>query len=324
MNDYPLPGKPVLEQATQRFADTYGLPPVMAGMEPAEVRRSTACLQDQSLPQGDEDTYGQWVPGPLSPHGRVPVRIVRPAGTQGEVLPVIIYLRGLGWALGGAGSHDRIVRSLALGADAAVIVPDFGHLPEARYPTALERCYAAACWTAQEASGLGVDASRIAIAGDSSGANLAAALTLLAKERAGVRFCYQVLFCPLTDGDCDSPSYRDFSTGYFIRADTMRWFWDLYAPERGQRAEITASPLRATTEQLRDLPPALVVTGEADVARDEGEAYAAKLRAADVPVISARYHGTIHDFMVFDALRGTHASKAALIQAMDLLHVALH
>ncbi|MEV5543805.1 alpha/beta hydrolase [Saccharopolyspora shandongensis] len=323
MTDYGLTDGPVLESVTREFAETHASPPVPPDVDLAAARRLVTELQDKP-PLEETGTYEQWIMGPANPHGRVRVRVVRPAGDRARPLPVIVYLNGLGWALGDSVTHDRILRSLALGADAAVVFPEYDLMPRARYPVALEQCYAVSRWVTEDGANLGLDSSRIALAGDSSGANLAAALTLMAKERGDVSFCYQVLFCPVTDAGCDTPSYHQFATGFFLRADTMRWFWDQYAADPAQRFEITASPLRATIEQLRGLPPALIVTGEADVVRDEGEAYAAKLRAAGVPVTSMRYHGAIHDFMVIDALSGTEAAKAALIQGTDTLHVVLH
>ena len=145
----------------------------------------------------------------------------------------------------------------------------------------------------------------------------------MAKERGDVPLVQQVLFYPVTAASFDTPSYHRFAEGYFLRRDAMRWFWDQYTTDEKQRAEITASPLRATTEQLTGLPPALVITGEADVLRDEGEAYAARLRAAGVPVTAVRYQGIIHDFVMLDALRETHAAGAAIAQAVAVLRTAL-
>ena len=152
---------------------------------------------------------------------------------------------------------------------------------------------------------------------------MAAALTLLAKERGDLRFAHQVLFYPVTDAAFDTPSYRQFAEGYFLRRDAMQWFWDQYTTDEAQRAEITASPLRAGTEQLAGLPPALVITAEADVLRDEGEAYANKLRTAGVPVTAVRYQGIIHDFVMLNALRETRAAQAAIAQAVSTLRTAL-
>ncbi|MFD9132959.1 alpha/beta hydrolase fold domain-containing protein, partial [Streptomyces bottropensis] len=149
-----------------------------------------------------------------------------------------------------------------------------------------------------------------------------AALTLMAKERGDVPLVQQVLFYPVTDASFDTGSYHRFAEGYFLRRDAMQWFWDQYTTDERQRAEITASPLRATKEQLTGLPPALVITGEADVLRDEGEAYANKLREAGVPVTAVRYQGIIHDFVMLNALRGTHAAEAAIAQAITALRTA--
>ncbi|MFF2571439.1 alpha/beta hydrolase [Streptomyces sp. NPDC058084] len=260
---------------------------------------------------------------PVGPTGRVRVQVVRPAGTVGDS-PVVLFLHGLGWALGDADTYRRVVRAFALGADAAVVFVDYERAPQARYPIAVEQCYAVARWICERGGEIGLDGSRMAAVGASAGGNLVAALTLLAKERGGVRLLQQVLLCPVTDAGFDSPSYQEFAHGYLLDRETMRWFWDQYLPDVGQRSQATASPLRATLEQLTGLPPALVVTGEADVVRDEGEAYAGKLRSAGVPVVSLRYHGTIHGFMVLDQLRETASARAALIQALDTVHVALH
>jgi acetyl esterase/lipase len=148
---------------------------------------------------------------------------------------------------------------------------------------------------------------------------MTAALTLLAKQRGDVTFKQQVLFYPVTDANFDTESYLKFAEGYFLGREGMKWFWDQYTTDPAQRAEITASPLRASLDELAGLPPALVITGEADVLRDEGEAYAAKLRQAGVPVTAVRYQGIIHDFVMVNALRETHAAEAAITQAVTVL-----
>ncbi|MFJ8097653.1 alpha/beta hydrolase [Streptomyces griseofuscus] len=264
----------------------------------------------------------EWVTVQGGPTGSVRARIVRPAGATGT-LPVVVYIHGAGWVFGNAHTHDRLVRELAVGARAAVVFPEYDLSPEARYPVAIEQNYAVAQWVVREGAAHGLDAARIAVAGDSVGGNMSAALTLMAKERGDVPLVQQVLFYPVTDASFDTPSYHRFAEGYFLRRDAMRWFWDQYTTDEKQRAEITASPLRATLEQLTGLPPALVITGEADVLRDEGEAYAARLRAAGVPVTAVRYQGIIHDFVMLDALRETHAAGAAIAQAVAVLRTAL-
>ncbi|WP_443068699.1 alpha/beta hydrolase [Streptomyces sp. NBC_01361] len=169
-----------------------------------------------------------------------------------------------------------------------------------------------------------LDGSRLAVAGDSVGGNMSAALTLMAKERGDIPLVQQVLFYPITDANFDTGSYHQFAEGYFLRRDGMQWFRDQYTTDEADRAQITASPLRATTEQLTGLPPALVITGEADVLRDEGEAYANKLREAGVPVTAVRFQGIIHDFVMLNALRETQAAQAAITLAADTLRTALH
>jgi acetyl esterase/lipase len=248
---------------------------------------------------------------------------VKPAGVEGT-LPVILYIHGAGWVFGNAHTHDRLVRELAVGAEAAVVFPEYDLSPEARYPVAIEQNYTVAQWVVRQGASKGLDGTRLAVAGDSVGGNMTAALTLMAKERGDVPLLQQVLFYPVTDASFDTGSYHQFATGYFLRRDGMQWFWDQYTTDEAERAQITASPLRATTEQLTGLPPALVITGEADVLRDEGEAYAGKLREAKVPVTAVRFQGIIHDFVMLNALRGTHAAEAALTMATRTLHTALH
>ncbi|WP_086799231.1 alpha/beta hydrolase [Streptomyces caniscabiei] len=314
------PRRPVLEPAAAAFAEATANPPYLFDLGPVEGRKVVDEVQsgDIAKPAVDEE----WVTVPGGPTGEVRARLVRPAGAEG-VLPVILYIHGAGWVFGNAHTHDRLVRELAVGARAAVVFPEYDLSPEARYPVAVEQNYAVARWIVTEGAGRGLDAGRIAVAGDSVGGNMTAALTLMAKERGDVPLVQQVLFYPVTDAAFDTGSYRRFAEGYFLRRDAMRWFWDQYTTSEKDRAEITASPLRATTEQLQGLPPALVITAEADVLRDEGEAYADKLREAGVPVTAVRYQGIIHDFVMLDALRGTQAAEAAIGQAIATLRTAL-
>ncbi|MFD7656923.1 alpha/beta hydrolase [Actinosynnema sp. NPDC059797] len=305
----------VLEPAAAAFAAATANPPYLFDLGPVDGRKAVDEVQSGEVfkPEVDEEQVTV---------GEVPVRIVRPLGATGA-LPVILYVHGAGWVFGNAHTHDRLVRELAVGTGAAVVFPDYSLSPEAKYPTAVEESYAVARWITTEGAAKGLDGSRLAVAGDSVGGNMSIALTLLAKERGDVRFAQQVLFYPVTDAAFDTPSYHEFAEGYFLRRDAMQWFWDQYTTSEEERARITASPLRATTEELRDLPPALVITAEADVLRDEGEAYADKLREAGVPVTAVRYQGVIHDFVMLNALRETHAAEAAIAQAVAVLKKAL-
>ncbi|EGG48038.1 alpha/beta hydrolase [Streptomyces griseoaurantiacus] len=311
--------RPVLEPAAQAFVEATANPPYLFDLGPVEGRKTVDEVQSGEIekPAVDEE----WITVAGGPTGSVRARLVRPAGAEGT-LPVILYIHGAGWVFGNAHTHDRLVRELAVGAGAAVVFPEYDLSPEARYPVAIEQNYAVARWIVSEGAAHGLDAGRIAVVGDSVGGNMSAALTLMAKQRGDVPLVQQVLFYPVTDASFDTASYHQFAEGYFLRRDGMQWFWDQYTADEAERAQITASPLRATTEQLTGLPPALVVTGEADVLRDEGEAYANKLREAGVPVTAVRYQGIIHDFVMLNALRGTQAAGAAIAQAIGTLRTA--
>jgi acetyl esterase len=264
----------------------------------------------------------RWITVPAEV-GDVRVQIVRPPDAAGT-LRVILYMHGGGWVLGNADTHDRLVRELAVGTGAAVVFVDYDRSPEAHYPVAIEQGYATAQWIVRSGSDNGLDPDRMAIAGDSVGGNMTAALALMASERGDVRFVQQSMYYPVTDAAMDTGSYERFAEGYFLTAKAMAWFWDAYLPQVERRSEPYASPLRASDEQLAHLPPAFVIVDEADVLRDEGEAYAARLRAAGVAVTTVRYDGITHDFMMLNPLSGTHATRAAVAQAISILRNALH
>jgi acetyl esterase len=311
--------KPVLEPAAQQFADDTAKPPFLFELPVPDGRKLVDSVQDGDIPAPAVDVTDLTVDG--GPSGQVSVKIYRPAGSTGP-LPVILYTHGAGWVFGDAHTHDRLVRELTVRADAATVFTNYSRSPEAKYPTAIEEIYAALEWIGENGASQNLDASRIAVAGDSVGGNMTAAITLMAKARGGPRIIAQLLYYPVTDANFDTGSYHQFATGYWLRRDAMQWFWDQYTSGPGQRDEITASPLRASLAELAGLPEALVIVGEADVLRDEGEAYAAKLRAADVPVTAVRFQGIIHDFVMVNALRDTHAAKAATAMGADFLRTA--
>lgn len=249
------------------------------------------------------------------------VRIVRPPAAS-EPLPVVLYIHGGGWVLGNAGTHDRLVRELAVGADAAVVFVEYTRSPEAQHPVAIEQAYATARWITDEGASRGLDASRLAIAGDSVGGNMAAVVALLATERGDVAFVHQSLYYPVTDAAMDTDSYREFAEGYHLRADAMAWFWDNYLPDAAARLDETASPLRAPIDGLRGLPETLLIVDENDVLRDEGEQYGRRLIQAGVRTTLIRYDATIHDFMMLNPLRPSAATTAAIEQAIHVLRKA--
>ncbi|MFI6377063.1 alpha/beta hydrolase [Streptomyces sp. NPDC050546] len=312
-------GSLVLEPEAQQFADATSQPPFLYELGPEKARKVLDDLQAEPIEKLDVDS--EWITVPADV-GDVRVRIVRPRGSA-PPLPVILYMHGGGWVLGNADTHDRLVRELADGARAAVVFVEYARSPEAQYPVAIEQGYATAQWIVREGAAHGLDPDRMAVAGDSVGGNMTAALALMAKERGDVRFVHQSMYYPVTDAEMNTKSYADLATGYFLTAKAMEWFWNAYLPDRAQRSEITASPLKADLDQLADLPPAFLLVDEADVLRDEGEAYAAKLRAAGVDITTVRYDGITHDFMMLNPLSETHATRAAVAQSVTVLRDAL-
>jgi len=273
---------------------------VLTGAQSGPVYKLSADIQDHIIEGG--------------PGGQVSIRIVRPEGNTNR-LPVVMYFHGGGWVLGDKDTHDRLIREIANGAEAAVVFVNYTPSPEAHYPVSIEEAYAATKYIAENSEQFNLDSSRLAVAGDSVGGNMVAAVTLLAKERKGPHIGYQVMFYPVTDANFDTGSYQKFATDHFLTREAMKWFWDNYLPDVERRKEITASPLQATVDQLRGLPPALLITDEFDVLRDEGESYAVKLNQADVPVTAVRYLGITHDFVMLNAVTKSPQARSAIALA---------
>ena len=312
--------QPTLELHTQQFIDSLaGAPPIYT-LSPADAR--SVLTRAQSIPVGKPSAQIEDITLPIGPTGSVPIRIVRPAGAAG-VLPVVMYFHGGGWVLGDRDTHDRLVREIAVGAQAAVVFVDYSRAPEAQYPVAIEQAYAATRYVADNAADLRIDPLRLAVVGDSVGGNMAAAVTLMAKQRRGPNMVFQVLFYPVTDSGFDTSSYIQFADGPWLTKRAMEWFWDAYLPDPAARKQPTATPLNASPDQLVGLPEALVIVDENDALRDEGEAYARKLSDAGVRVTSPRYNGTIHDFVMLNELADTPATRGAIAQAVGALRGAL-
>lgn len=244
----------------------------------------------------------------------IPLTIVRPEGVQGE-LPVFMFFHGGGWVLGDYATHARLIRDLVVNSGAVAVYVGYTPSPEAQYPTAIDQAYAATRWVGEHGKEIQVDSSRLAVAGNSVGGNMAAVVALKAKEAGTPKLSFQLLLWPVTDANLETASYNQFAQGHFLTKPLMKWFWDNYTTDPKQRAERFASPLQATTEQLKGLPPALVQTAEFDVLRDEGEAYARKLDAAGVTVTAVRYNGMIHDYGLLNPLAHIPAVQTALRQA---------
>jgi acetyl esterase len=312
--------RPVLEAGAQQFVEATAHPPYVYELPVEQGRKTVDAAQDGEYPEPAATRQDLTIAG--GPTGQVDISIYRPAGATG-VMPVVLFTHGAGWVFGDVHTHDRLVRELTTRADAATVFTSYSLSPEAKYPTAIEQIYTTLQWIADHGDEHDLDAARIAVAGDSVGGNMTAAITLMAKQRGGPRIAAQLLYYPVTDASFDTPSYLQFAEGYWLRREGMQWFWDQYLSDPAQGAEILASPLRATHDDLAGLPPALVIVDEADVLRDEGEAYAAKLRAAGVPVTTVRYLGTVHDFVMLHALKDTQAAKAATAQGGEFLRAAL-
>lgn len=308
-----------LEPAAREFAAAADAGTPIYTLPYADAREVLRSVQadrvEASAPTTTEDL--SWAIGPT---GSVPVRVVRPTDASAR-LPVIVYLHGGGWVLGDRNTHDHLIRELAVQAHAAVVFVEYGNAPEVRYPINNEQAYAALEHVAAHGVELGLDASRIALAGDSVGGNMAIALTLMAKDRGGPALRHQLLFYPVTDDVSDNSSYSAFANGPFLTRKAMDYFIDAnIAPEH--RGEVLAFPLNASTEQLAGLPAATIITAENDVLRDEGEAYGRKLLAAGVSVTSNRYNGTIHDFVMLNPLADSNAARAAISQGAAQLRKA--
>lgn len=305
-----------LEKAAIEFSDANAPHPRIYELPPEEGRALLEKVQESpvdKLPVDIEDLKvdtGQW--------GSINVRFVRPEGNT-DKLPVIFYIHGAGWVFGSAQTHDKLIRELAVRTNSVVVFPEYSRSPEAKYPTAIEQSYAVLQKLSELAESKGLDLSELAVAGDSVGGNMATVMTILTKERQGLPIQKQLLFYPVTDANFTTDSYQEFAENYFLTKEGMKWFWDQYTTDDSERSEITASPLRATSEELADLPPALILTGEADVLRDEGEAYARKLRDVGVAVTQVRFQGMIHDFVMVNSLDQTNATRAAMLLATQWL-----
>ena len=311
---------PALEPVTQQFVDQLAGTAPIHTLSAAQAR--ALLTRVQSIPVGKPPAALDDTIFPVGPTGSVRVRIVRPRDNT-TILPVVMHFHGGGWMLGDADTHDRLTREIATGVPAAVVFVDYDRSPETQYPVAIEQAYAATKFVAAHANQLNVDASRLAVLGDSVGGNMAAAVTLMAKLRRGPKIDLQILFYPVTDDNFETASYKRFADGPWLTKAAMEWFWNAYLPDPAKRQEITAAPLKAALDELRDLPDALVIVAENDVLRDEGEAYARKLRDAGVRVTSVRYNETIHDFVLLNSLADTPAVRDAISQAVCALKHAL-
>jgi acetyl esterase/lipase len=314
--------RPSLEPVTQEFLDELAasgaLP--LSGRSATSVRAALASLQ--SGPVGKPNADIEDMTFPAGPTGGVSVRIVRPKNTVG-IIPVVMFFHGGGWVAGDVGTHDRLIREIAVAVHAAVVFVEFGRAPEVKFPIAVEEAYAATLYVVHNADSLNLDGTRVAVVGDGTGGNMAAAVTIMSKQRRRPKIAFQVLFYPPTTANFEARSYQQWCHGPWLTQQDMEWLWSVYLPAPSDRADVIATPLSATIDQLRGLPEALLITAELDVLRDEGESYARKLQAARVRTTCTRYIGTIHDFVMLNALADTPAARSAIGQAVAALRAAL-
>lgn len=313
-------GSPGVEHNTQAFLEALakggGQP--LETLSPTDARQVLVGAQKGAkLPPADVSEKTISVEGK-----QIVLNIVRPAGAKG-LLPAFIFVHGGGWILGDFPTHERFVRDLVAESGAAAIFVNYTPSPEARYPVAINEIYAATQWVAEHGAEIKVDGKRLAIAGNSVGGNMATVVALMAKAKGTPTLRSQVLFWPVTNANFENASYDEYATGHFLTKGMMQWFWDAYTTDPKQRQEIYSSPLLATPDQLKGLPPTLIQTAEKDVLRDEGEAYARKLDAAGVNVVVTRYNGMIHDFGLLNVLADLPATRAALHQASEELKARL-
>ena len=292
--------------------------PPMEAMTPQEARAVLVNAQKSvpvKLPPADVTKHSITQDGVS-----VNIVVVRPAGVT-TTLPVFMFFHGGGWVLGDYPTHERLIRDIVAESGAAAVYVDYTPSPEAQYPVAINEAYAATKWVASHGKEINVDGSRLAVVGNSVGGNMAAVVAHMAKDQGGPSLRLQVLMWPVTDASFETESYQQYAEGRFLTRNMMKWFWDNYTTDPNERGEIYASPLRAMTEELRGLPPALVLTAGNDVLRDEGEGYARKLDVAGVDVTAVRYEGMIHDWGLLNPLSDVPAVRASLRQvAAEVKH----
>lgn len=301
--------KVVLEEAAQEFSEANKSHPRIYELEPKDGR---ALLEEvQSSPVDKYNVDIEDTTFTSEKFGDVPVRFIRPEGSS-EKLPVIFYIHGAGWVFGSAKTHDKLVRELAVRTHSVVVFPEYTLSPEAKYPTAIEQNYDVLQQLKDISHEKNLDIHKLTVAGDSVGGNMATVMTIMTKQRNGLPINQQLLYYPVTNAEFDTESYHQFAENYFLAKEGMQWFWDQYTTDANERDEITASPLKASVEELKDLPSAMILNAEADVLRDEGEAYANKLREAGVEVTHMRFQGIIHDFVMVNSMDQTNATCAAM------------
>lgn len=299
-----------LEPAAEAVCNQASVPPLIFQLLPEQGRKVLEEMQDSPVYKYPADissacvNTGVW--------GSIPVYFIAPE--HGKCRNIIFYIHGAGWVFGSFYTHEKLVRELSARTDSLVVFPEYSRSPEAKYPTAIEQCYFMLSHIIEiigeryKMSGC----PAITVAGDSVGGNMAIAMTLMSLMRQGPCIQKLLLYYPVTDACFDTPSYQQFATDYYLYREGMKWFWQQYTDSCEDRKQITASPLRAGVDCLKCFPPTMIINGQADVLRSEGEAFGEKLRCAGVDVTAVQIQGTIHDFVMLNALDRTNACRTAM------------
>lgn len=299
-----------LEPAAEMVCEQSAVPPLIFQLPPEQGRKVLEDAQNMPVYKYPADILSEYVS--TGRWGQIPVYFVAPRDTK--VKRVIFYIHGAGWVFGSFHTHEKLVRELAARTNSLIVFPEYSRSPEAKYPTAIEQCYAilSHLWEIIGKRYPMMERHTLTVAGDSVGGNMAIAMALMAGMRQGPSIHKLLLYYPVTNACFDTPSYCQFATDYYLYREGMKWFWQQYTACMEDRKHITASPLRATPDELKCLPQTMIINGQADVLRSEGEAFGEKLRCAGVEVTALRVQGTIHDFVMLHALDQTNACRIAM------------
>lgn len=305
---------PRLSSGTKEFLKALNspAPPELEKLTPVEARK--VLFDAQMAVEFDYSRIDETEKVIQADGYEIKLNLVHPAGVA-EKLPVFLFTHGGGWVLGDYPTHRRMVRDLVLESGAAAVFVNYTPTPDAVYPQQINEIYAALKWVAENGDEINVDGKNLAVVGNSVGGNMTAVISLMAKEKGGPAIKYQIMMWPIVDADFETESYKEFGEKRFLSSSLMKWMYDMYIPEPEKRKAIYASPLQATIEQLKGLPPALIQVAESDILRDEGEAYGRKLDEAGVPVSVIRYDGMIHDFGLLNGLAALPPVKSLYVQA---------
>ncbi len=300
-----------LEPAAEEICNQSSIPPLIFQLPPEEGRRQLETVQNTPVYKYPADINvrqidtGKW--------GTIPVYLIAPHEVH-SIQNVIFYIHGAGWVFGSYHTHEKLVRELAAKTHSLIVFPEYSRAPEAKYPTAIEQCFSilSSLWELLDGCYPDLNHSTLTVAGDSVGGNMAIAMSFMNKMHGGPQIHKQLLYYPVTNACFDTPSYHQFATNYYLYRAGMQWFWQQYAPCQSDRRQITASPLNASIEELKNMPDTMIITGQADVLRSEGEAFGKRLRCAGVDVTAIRIQGIIHDFVMLNALDQTEACRTAM------------